>query len=78
MFTELRFFLLQEKGNYLESIKFLDHVCSDPKPNGYLKLLLLQACMGIPYISYTTVKGQFKKFAKESLSESEEQISSQL
>ena len=31
MFSELKFFLLQEKGDYLESIKFLTYATSDPK-----------------------------------------------
>jgi hypothetical protein len=67
MLTELRFFLLQEKGDYLKSIKFLDYVCNDPNPNGYLKLLLLQAYMGTQYISYSSIKEQFKKFKNNSL-----------
>ena len=56
----------------------MDHVCGGSNPDGFLKLLLLQAYMGTPYISFPTVKDQFKAFAKGSLSEQEERISGQL
>ena len=47
MFTELRFFLLQEKGDYSESIKFLTHALEDPSnSHGVIRLLLLQAYLG--------------------------------
>lgn len=61
MFTELRLFLLQEKGEFLEPIKYLTHVTEvDPKQmHGMLRLLLLQAYMGSSVIEFSTIKQQY-------------------
>lgn len=61
MFSELRLFLLQEKGEFLEPIKYLTHVIeADPKQiHGMIRLLLLQAYMGSSVIKFSTVKEQY-------------------
>ena len=61
MFTELRLFLLQEKGEFLEPIKYLTYITEvDPKQMyGMLRLLLLQAYMGSSVIEFSTIKQQY-------------------
>jgi len=64
MFAELRYFLMQEKGDYLEPLKFLNYVSAKPEQtSGILKLLLLQAYLGTSFIGFDSVREKYVNFS---------------
>lgn len=46
LFQQLQVFLLHQKGDYLQTIKFLEHLCED-RSNDTLKLLLAESYLGV-------------------------------
>ncbi len=47
MFQSMHVFLQHQKGDYLQTIKFLEHLCDSTKNDGLLKLLLVESYLGV-------------------------------
>ena len=55
MFQSLQVFLQHQKGDYLQTIKYLEHLCEEGVSDDLIKLLLIEAYLGVKVHDFTSL-----------------------